>query len=153
MLVRKAEPIPFECVVRGYLAGSGWREYKKTQCICGIRLPSGLKEAEKLLQPIFTPATKEIDRHDTNVTLEFMEEKLGKNLARKLKEINLALYDKASKHAELRGIIIADTKFEFGRLDGEIDELLTPDSSRFWPKDEYQPGKAQPSFDKQFVRD
>jgi phosphoribosylaminoimidazole-succinocarboxamide synthase len=156
MLVKKANPIPVECVVRGYLSGSGWKEYKDSQSICGIRLPKGLKESEKLPEPIFTPSTKEDIGHDINVTQEYVEKTVGKDTADKLKTISIALYKKASDYAESKGIIIADTKFEFG-FNGEeiilIDEVLTPDSSRFWPKDEYSPGKSQPSFDKQFVRD
>ncbi|MBC7190031.1 phosphoribosylaminoimidazolesuccinocarboxamide synthase, partial [Candidatus Aerophobetes bacterium] len=156
MLVRKAEVIPIECVVRGYLAGSGWKEYKKTRSVCGIKLPEGLREADKLPEPIFTPATKEEVGHDINVTQEYVEKKFGRDTAEKLKELSIALYKKASKYAESKGIIIADTKFEFGKIADEIiliDELLTPDSSRFWPKEGYEPGKSQPSFDKQFVRD
>jgi len=156
MLVKKTESIPVECVVRGYLSGSGWKEYKETQSICGINLPAGLKESEKLPEPIFTPATKEDAGHDINVTQEYIEEKIGKDVAATLKDISIALYRKASEYAESRGIIISDTKFEFGKLGGEIiliDELLTPDSSRFWPMDEYKPGRPQKSFDKQFVRD
>ena len=156
MLVQKAEPIPVECVVRGYLAGSGWKEYEKSQSICGIKLPEGLKQADKLPEPIFTPATKEERGHDINVRQEDIEKEIGKNTAGKLKEISIALYKKASEYAETKGIIIADTKFEFGFYKGEIiliDELLTPDSSRFWPKDKYSAGKSQASFDKQFVRD
>ena len=156
VLVRKAEPIPLECVVRGYLAGSGWKEYQETQSICGIKLPKGLREADKLPQAIFTPATKEDVGHDVNVTQEYIEKEMGKDIATKLKDVSIALYEKASEYAETRGIIIADTKFEFGKIGEEIiliDEVLTPDSSRFWPKDEYAPGKSQPSFDKQFVRD
>ena len=156
MLVKKADPIPVECVVRGYLAGSGWKEYQETGSICGIKLPQGLREADKLPQAIFTPATKEQVGHDVNVTQEYIEKELGKHIVTKLKDVSLALYKKASEYAETRGIIIADTKFEFGKI-GEkiilIDEVLTPDSSRFWPKDEYSPGKSQLSFDKQFVRD
>ena len=156
MLVKKAKPIPVECVVRGYLSGSGWKEYKEMQSICGVRLPKGLKESEKLPEPIFTPATKEDIGHDINVTQEHIEKTVGKDTANKLKTISLTLYKKASEYAASKGIIIADTKFEFG-FSGEeiilIDEVLTPDSSRFWPKDEYSPGKSQPSFDKQFVRD
>jgi len=155
-LVKKATTIPVECVVRGYLAGSGWKEYQKTQSVCGVNLPSGLVESDKLPEPIFTPSTKEEEGHDINVTQEFVEKQIGKDVASKLKEISIALYLKASKHAESRGIIIADTKFEFGYLDGEIiliDEVLTPDSSRFWIKDKYQPGKSQDSLDKQYVRD
>jgi len=156
MLVKKANPIPVECVVRGYLSGSGWKEYKETQSICGVNLPKGLKESEKLPEPIFTPATKENIGHDINVTQEHIEKTVGKDTADKLKTISLTLYKKASEYAASRGIIIADTKFEFG-FSGEeiilIDEVLTPDSSRFWPKDKYSPDKSQPSFDKQFVRD
>ena len=156
MLVKKADPIPVECVVRGYLAGSGWKEYRETQTICGIKLPGGLQEADKLPEPIFTPSTKEQEGHDINVTQRYIEESIGKDIATRLKDISIALYKKAARYAEERGIIIADTKFEFGKAGDEIiliDELLTPDSSRFWPKDGYVPGKGQPSFDKQFVRD
>jgi len=156
MLVKKAKPLPVECVVRGYLSGSAWKEYQKTQSICGIKLPKGLKESDRLPQAIFTPATKEDIGHDINVTEEFIEKELGKEITQKLKEISLAIYNKASIYAEEKGIIIADTKFEFGIYEGEIiliDEILTPDSSRFWPKDQYRPGRPQVSFDKQFVRD
>ncbi len=156
MLVKKARSIPVECVVRGYLSGSGWKEYQKTQSICGIKLPEGLQESDKLPEAIFTPATKEDVGHDINVSQEYVEEELGKDITVRLKEISLALYRKASEYAESKGIIIADTKFEFGIYHDKIiliDEVLTPDSSRFWPKDQYQPGKSQPSFDKQFVRD
>lgn len=157
MLVKKVKPVPVECVVRGYLAGSGWKEYKMSQSICGIKLPAALKESDKLPQPIFTPATKEDVGHDVNVTQEFVEKELGEKVGQKLKNISLALYEKASKYAQTKGIIIADTKFEFGFDDNNqlilIDEVLTPDSSRFWPKDGYKPGGPQPSFDKQFVRD
>jgi len=156
MLVKKAKPIPVECVVRGYLSGSGWKEYKETQSICGIKLPDGLREADKLPEPIFTPATKEDVGHDINITQEYIEKEIGKDIATKLKDISITLYKKASEYAKSKGIIIADTKFEFGNVGNEIiliDELLTPDSSRFWPKDEYEPGRSQPSFDKQFVRD
>ena len=156
MIVKKAKPLPVECVVRGYLAGSGWKEYRKTQSVCGIPLPNGLRESSKLPEPLFTPATKEEMGHDLNVTQEYIEREIGQEIATRLKEISISLYKKANAYAENRGIIIADTKFEFGMIDGEIiliDELLTPDSSRFWPKDEYTPGKGQPSFDKQFVRD
>ena len=156
MLVKKAKPIPVECVVRGYLSGSGWKEYQRSQSICGIKLPKGLRESDRLPQPIFTPATKEEAGHDVNVTQEYIEDAIGKDITGKLKDISLQIYKKASQYAQDRGIIIADTKFEFG-LDNEkvilIDEVLTPDSSRFWPKEEYEPGRAQPSFDKQFVRD
>jgi phosphoribosylaminoimidazole-succinocarboxamide synthase len=156
MLVKKACPIPVECVVRGYLSGSGWKEYKETQSICGIKLPKGLEESDRLPEPIFTPATKEDVGHDVNVTQGYIEKEIGKEIAMGLKDVSIALYKKASRYAESKGIIIADTKFEFANLGEEIiliDELLTPDSSRFWPKDEYSPGKSQPSFDKQFVRD
>lgn len=156
MLVKKSEPIPVECVVRGYLSGSGWKEYKKTQSICGVKLPAGLKESAKLPEPIFTPSTKEETGHDINVTQKHIEDSIGKELAGKLKEISIAIYKKASEYARTRGIIIADTKFEFGMHEGRlilIDEALTPDSSRFWPADGYQPGGPQASFDKQFVRD
>ncbi len=156
MVVKKARPIPVECVVRGYLSGSGWKEYQKTKSICGIKLPEGLKESDKLPRPIFTPATKEEVGHDINVTQEHIERELGRDITERLQEISLALYIKASGYAVSKGIIIADTKFEFGFYDNEIiliDEVLTPDSSRFWPKDEYRPGSSQPSFDKQFVRD
>ena len=156
MLVKKAKPIPVECVVRGYLGGSGWKEYKKNQSVCGIKLPGGLQESGKLPEPIFTPATKEQEGHDINVSQEFIEKEIGQDIAAKLKEISISLYLKASKYAESRGIIIADTKFEFGWVDDKIiliDEVLTPDSSRFWLKDKYQPGKSPDSLDKQYVRD
>ncbi len=157
LLVKKASPLPFECIVRGYLSGSGWKEYCKTQTVCGIKLPAGLKESDKLAEPIFTPSTKAEEGHDVNVDQAFVEKTLGKVLADKVKTVSIALYKRASEYAESRGIIIADTKFEFGTLsDGKlilIDEVLTPDSSRFWPKDQYKAGGAQPSFDKQFVRD
>ncbi len=156
MLVKKAKPLPVECVVRGYLSGSGWKEYKDTQSICGVKLPKGLKESDKLPEPIFTPATKEDVGHDINVTQKYIERMIGEDVATKLKAISMALYEKANRYAESKGIIIADTKFEFGFSCDEIiliDEVLTPDSSRFWPKDSYAPGKSQPSFDKQFVRD
>lgn len=156
MLVRKAKPIPVECIVRGYLSGSGWKEYQQSQSICGIKLPAGLIESDKLPEPIFTPSTKEDTGHDINVSQEYVEQGLGKEITAQLKELSLALYNKASEFAESKGIIIADTKFEFGLYQNKImliDEVLTPDSSRFWPKDQYQPGIPQPSFDKQFVRD
>jgi len=156
MLVRKAKPIPVECVVRGYLAGSAWKEYQENCSICGIRLHKGLKESDRLPEPIFTPATKEEVGHDMNVTQDYIEKGLGKEIAARLKDLSLFLYKKAAQYAESKGIIIADTKFEFGRTDNGIiliDEVLTPDSSRFWPKDGYKPGRGQPSFDKQFVRD
>ena len=156
MLVKKASPIPVECIVRGYLSGSGWKEYQKQQSICGIKLPQGLKESDKLPEPIFTPSTKEDAGHDINVSQAFVEKAIGKDITEKLQTTSIALYNKASSYAESKGIIIADTKFEFGMYNGEmilIDEVLTPDSSRFWPKNQYKPGGPQPSFDKQFVRD
>ncbi len=156
MLVKKAKPIPVECIVRGYLSGSGWKEYQQSQSICGIKLPAGLKESDKLPEPIFTPSTKEDVGHDINVSQDFVEKELGKEITSELRRLSLALYLKASAYAESKGIIIADTKFEFGLYQDKIiliDEVLTPDSSRFWPKDQYRPGQAQPSFDKQFVRD
>jgi len=156
MLVKKAEPFLFECVVRGYLSGSGWKEYAENQTVCGINLPKGLKESDKLPEPIFTPATKAEEGHDINVSQEYMKKEIGKDITEQLKEISIALYNKAAHYAEELGIIIADTKFEFGKINDEItliDEVFTPDSSRFWPKGKYEPGKAQPSFDKQFVRD
>jgi len=156
MLVKKTNPISFECVVRGYLAGSGHKEYKKSQSICGIKLPAGLKENSKLPEPIFTPATKEEVGHDINVSSAYIEEKLGKKTSAFLKEASLKIYKKCADYAETKGIIIADTKFEFG-FDGDkiilIDEVLTPDSSRFWPKAQFTPGSPQASYDKQFVRD
>jgi phosphoribosylaminoimidazole-succinocarboxamide synthase len=157
MLVAKAEPLPVECVVRGYLSGSGWEEYKKTGRVCGIGLPKGLAESAKLKEPIFTPATKaEVGLHDENIPFERAEKAVGKDLAGQLRSLSVAIYKKARDFAEQRGILIADTKMEFGMKDGElilIDELLTPDSSRFWPRDDYRPGSSQRSFDKQFLRD
>jgi phosphoribosylaminoimidazole-succinocarboxamide synthase len=157
MLVVKTEVLPVECVVRGYLSGSGWEEYQKTGEVCGIKLPKGLRESSKLEEPIFTPATKaEIGLHDENVAFEKVEKTVGKDLARKVRSISLAIYKKARDFAEARGILIADTKMEFGVKAEKlilIDELLTPDSSRFWPENEYQPGGPQKSFDKQFLRD
>ncbi len=156
MLVKKAQGLPVECVVRGYLSGSGWNEYRKSGSICGIKLPAGLRESDKLPEPIFTPSTKEDVGHDINVSEGYVEGQLGKGVTDTLKKTSIALYEKASRFAESKGIIIADTKFEFGIYDGKIiliDEALTPDSSRFWPKDQYKPGGPQPSFDKQFVRD
>lgn len=157
MLVRKAEVLPIECVVRGYLSGSGWEEYRKTGEVCGIPLPKGLLESSKLEEPIFTPATKaEMGLHDENISFEKVEKIVGKARAKKLRSLSLATYKKARDFAEGRGIIIADTKMEFGVKGRKlilIDELLTPDSSRFWPKDAYQPGGPQKSFDKQFLRD
>ena len=157
MLVVKADPIPIECVVRGYLSGSGWEEYRKTGEICGISLPKGLVESVKLEEPIFTPATKaEAGLHDENINFERVEKAVGEDLAQRLKSLSIAIYKMARSFAEGRGILIADTKMEFGMRDGRlllIDELLTPDSSRFWPKKEYRPGHSQKSFDKQFLRD
>jgi phosphoribosylaminoimidazole-succinocarboxamide synthase len=157
MLVRKAEPLSVECIVRGYLSGSGWKSYLESGSLCGIRLPEGLQESGRLPEPLFTPSTKaDIGAHDENISFEQVEDMLGKDLSFRLKDVSLAIYKKAVEFAEPRGIIIADTKFEFGLIDGElvlIDEILTPDSSRFWPKDTYQPGGPQKSFDKQYVRD
>jgi phosphoribosylaminoimidazole-succinocarboxamide synthase len=156
MLVMKTEPLAVECVVRGYLSGSGWKEYKEKQSICGIGLPAGLSESERLPEAVFTPSTKEDKGHDVNVNQKYVEMLVGKETSERLRQASLALYKKASEYALKRGIIIADTKFEFGIHNGKIiliDEVLTPDSSRFWPKDQYKPGEPQPSFDKQFVRD
>lgn len=157
MLVKKARPLPIECIVRGYLSGSGWKEYQKTGSICGINLPAGLAESAKLPGPVFTPSTKAAaGMHDQNIPLSEVKKLIGEEKTEQAAQLSLRLYEKASSIAEKKGIIIADTKFEFGLLDGSlilIDEVLTPDSSRFWPQDQYQPGKGQPSFDKQFVRD
>lgn len=156
MIARKAQVIPFECVVRGYLEGSGWREYQQTGSVCGIKLPSGLKQCDRLPEPIFTPATKAESGHDENVSFEVMAGAIGNELANQLRELSLSVYSQGSQLAESKGILIADTKFEWGWCDGMvilIDEVLTPDSSRFWPKSDYQPGKSQPSFDKQYVRE
>jgi phosphoribosylaminoimidazole-succinocarboxamide synthase len=156
MLVRRTEPIRFECVVRGYLSGSGWKDYQKTSSVCGIALPPGLVESARLPEPIFTPATKAESGHDENISFEEMAGHLGAERADQLRDTSIEIYRRAAAYAEQRGIIIADTKFEFGLLGDEliwIDEALTPDSSRFWPADQYAPGGAQPSFDKQFVRD
>jgi phosphoribosylaminoimidazole-succinocarboxamide synthase len=156
MLVSKAQMIDIECVARGYLSGSGWKEYQQTGAVCGIKLPSGLKESDKLPEPIFTPATKALSGHDENISIEEMAKRTGKDLAEKLRDLTLKIYKTAADYAAGRGIIIADTKFEFGHTPQGLilaDEVLTPDSSRFWPADKYQPGKAQESFDKQFVRD
>ncbi len=156
MLVKKAKPILVECVVRGYLSGSGWKDYQKSGSVCGIELPAGLKESEKLPGPLFTPSTKADAGHDVNISQEEMKKEVGNKVFRTLKEASLKIYKKARDYAESKGIIIADTKFEFGVADGKIilmDEVLTPDSSRFWPVDGYNPGKGQKSFDKQFVRD
>lgn len=156
MLVKKATPFPVECVVRGYLSGSGWKEYQTKQSVCGISLPKGLVESSKLPEPIFTPATKASSGHDENISLESMARLVGTAQSKRLRNYSLSIYSKASQYAASRGIIIADTKFEFGLYNGEtllIDELLTPDSSRFWPAKEYSGGRTQKSFDKQFVRD
>ncbi|MGC8990193.1 MAG: phosphoribosylaminoimidazolesuccinocarboxamide synthase [Verrucomicrobiia bacterium] len=156
MLVKKAKPLPVECVVRGYLAGSGWKEYRASQTVCGIKLPPGLREADELPEPIFTPATKAETGHDENISFDRVESLLGSNLANQVRDYSLTLYRSARDYARDRGIIIADTKFEFGLHNGQlilIDEVLTPDSSRFWPADTYEPGRSQASFDKQFVRD
>jgi len=156
MIVRKAKVIPVECVVRGYLAGSGWKEYKESRTICGIRLPEGLLESSKLQRPIFTPTTKADEGHDMNITFGQMSEMVGERLAERLLSLSINIYEKACAVAEKRGIIIADTKFEFGLIDGEIiivDEALTPDSSRFWSKKSYKAGESQDSYDKQIVRD
>jgi len=156
MVVKKAKVIPVECVVRGYLSGSGWKDYKETGGICGIKLPGGLLESSKLERPIFTPTTKAEAGHDMSVSFQELVNIIGNSLANTLMELSIKVYEKACTVAEERGIIIADTKFEFGLLDGEIiiiDEILTPDSSRFWSKKEYKPGMAQDSYDKQVVRD
>jgi len=156
MLVLKTKPLPVECVVRGYLSGSGWKEYKQKQSICSIKLPPGLKESDKLEEPIFTPSTKADVGHDQNVNQEYIEGLIGRDMAEKLKNISIEIYKRARDYALQKGIIIADTKFEFGIYNNQviiIDEALTPDSSRFWPLESYRPGQSQPSFDKQFVRD
>ena len=156
MIVKKARPLPIECVVRGYLAGSGWKEYRKSQTVCGIKLPPGLQESSELTEPIFTPATKAESGHDENIPFEEAVKLTGQDIAEQARAASLKIYSEGRAYARQRGIIIADTKFEFGLFDGKlilIDEVLTPDSSRFWPADEYQPGRGQPSFDKQFVRD
>lgn len=156
MIVKKCQVIPFECVVRGYISGSGWKEYKSKKSVCGIALPAGLKESQKLSEPIFTPATKAEAGHDENVDFNYMAYKVGKSMAKKLRQLSLKLYSSAASYAFDKGIIIADTKFEFGIYEGDIlliDEALTPDSSRFWPKADFKAGQSQASFDKQFVRD
>lgn len=157
MFVQRTDPVPIECVARGYLAGSGWQEYQESETICGIKLPAGLVESAQIPEPIFTPATKEeVGDHDINITFEEMVKRIGKDLSERLREITLTIYERARRMAEPKGIIIADTKLEFGLLNGElilIDELLTPDSSRFWPADDYNPGGPQHAFDKQFLRD
>jgi phosphoribosylaminoimidazole-succinocarboxamide synthase len=162
MIVKKAKPLAIECIVRGYLSGSGWKEYKKSQTVCGIKLPAGLVESSELPEPIFTPSTKAEAGHDENISFEQAEKIVGKELAAQARDLSLAIYKAGRDYARQRGIIIADTKFEFGVCGGDasspsqlilIDEVMTPDSSRFWPADQYAPGKGQPSFDKQFVRD
>lgn len=156
MLVKKTKPLPVECIVRGYLSGSGWKEYRKSNSVCGIKLPLGLNESDRLPEPIFTPSTKADVGHDQNVSQDYIEELIGKDTAGRIARASIYIYQQASDYALSRGIIIADTKFEFGIYNNEvilIDEVLTPDSSRFWPADEYLPGRAQVSFDKQFVRD
>jgi phosphoribosylaminoimidazole-succinocarboxamide synthase len=157
MLVKKAEPLPIECVVRGYISGSGWKSYQETGSVCGIRLSEGLVESAKLPEPIFTPSTKaEIGSHDINIDFDEATRKVGRAIAEKARDLSIAIYNKGAEISIAKGIIIADTKFEFGILDGDlilIDEILTPDSSRFWPEDSYSPGGAQKSFDKQYLRD
>ena len=156
MIVQKARRIDVECVVRGYITGSGWKEYRKYGSVCGIPLPEGLIEAQRLPETIFTPTTKAETGHDENISFETVAEMIGGDLAAEIRDLTIAVYEKARSYAETRGIIIADTKFEFGRVNGKtilIDEILSPDSSRFWPRSEYRPGGSQPSFDKQFVRD
>jgi len=157
MLVKKTEPLPIECVVRGYISGSGWKSYQESETVCGIALPAGLRESDKLPQPIFTPSTKEeLGAHDINIDFDETVRRIGSDLAARVKELSLAIYQKGADMADQRNIIIADTKFEFGKVGDDlilIDEVLTPDSSRFWPKETYQPGGAQKSFDKQYLRD
>jgi len=156
MLVRKAQPLPIECIVRGYLAGSAWKEYRQSGTVAGLRLPAGLRESDELPEPIFTPSTKAQEGHDQNILFDEACRILGEELARQVRDLSLRIYTEARAYARQRGILIADTKFEFGLAAGTlmlIDEVLTPDSSRFWPADQYQPGRPQPSFDKQFVRD
>jgi phosphoribosylaminoimidazole-succinocarboxamide synthase len=156
MIVKKTKPLQVECVVRGYLAGSGWKEYQQSQSVCGIKLPPNLKQASQLPEPIFTPSTKAETGHDENIDMRRCAEILGDDLANRVKTLSLEIYSRGRDHAAARGIIVADTKFEFGTVDGDlllIDECLTPDSSRFWPMDEYAVGQSPPSFDKQFVRD
>ncbi|MDL1958827.1 MAG: phosphoribosylaminoimidazolesuccinocarboxamide synthase [Deltaproteobacteria bacterium] len=157
MLVKEAKPLPVECIVRGYIAGSGWKDYLRTGSVCGIKLPEGMLESQQLPRPIFTPSTKaDAGSHDENISLEQVRKLLDKAVAEKARDISIRLYKIAADYARERGVIIADTKFELGVSDGElilIDEVLTPDSSRFWPAEDYNPGRSQPSFDKQFVRD
>jgi len=155
MLVRKAMPLPIECIVRGYISGSGWKDYRKTGGVCGIPLPEGLRESERLDEPIFTPSTKAEQGHDINISFDEAVRLVGMDTAQKVRDLSIEIYSQARAYAETRGIIIADTKFEFGMLDGRIiliDEVMTPDSSRFWPMDDYEPGRSQKSYDKQFVR-
>jgi phosphoribosylaminoimidazole-succinocarboxamide synthase len=156
MIVKKAKPLAIECIVRGYLSGSGWKEYKQSHTVCGIKLPAGLTESAELPEPIFTPSTKAEAGHDENISFEQAQKIIGNDLATQARDLSLKIYGAGRDYARQRGIIIADTKFEFGLSDGGlilIDEVMTPDSSRFWPADQYQPGRGQPSFDKQFVRD
>ena len=156
MLVKKAEVFPIECIVRGYISGSAWKSYKKDKTVCGIKLPEGMIESEQFEEPLFTPSTKADEGHDINISFEKMKKIIGEANAEKLKELSLKIYKKGSEYARKKGIIIADTKFEFGKINDEIivvDEVLTPDSSRFWPADLYEPGRSQSSFDKQYVRD
>ncbi len=156
MIIKKCEVVPFECVVRGYISGSGWEEYKTKNNVCGIELPLNLKQSDKLDQPLFTPATKAESGHDENVSFDYMKKEIGEDLANKIREISVAIYNKAAQYAREKGVIIADTKFEFGMCGNKlilVDEVLTPDSSRFWPESEYEAGRPQMSFDKQFVRD
>src|SRR5580700_479019 len=156
MLCKKTRPLPIECVVRGYLSGSGWKDYRATGKICGIALPPGLRESERLPEPIFTPSTKATEGHDENISFDEAARRIGGELAERVRAVSLEIYRRATAYAEPRGIILADTKFEFGLVEGNliwIDEALTPDSSRFWPADGYQPGRTQPSYDKQYVRD
>ncbi len=157
VLVRKTIVVPIECVVRGYLAGSGWKEYQAQGTVCGVQLPKGLQESDRLPEPIFTPATKaEVGDHDENISFERMGKEVGTELAEQLRSRSIEIYQRGVEHAQSAGILLADTKFEFGQVDGElilIDEVMTPDSSRFWPADQYEPGRSQSSFDKQFVRD
>jgi phosphoribosylaminoimidazole-succinocarboxamide synthase len=156
MVVRKTQPLPIECVVRGYVSGSGWKDYRSTGKICGIALPAGLQESDRLPEPIFTPATKAATGHDENISFEQAASLIGKELAERVRAVSIEIYQRAAAYAAPRGILVADTKFEFGLLGNQliwIDEALTPDSSRFWPAAQYKPGGAQPSFDKQFVRD
>ncbi len=156
MLCRKTEALPVECVVRGYLSGSGWKDYRATGSICSLRLPPGLRESDRLPEPMFTPATKAASGHDENISFDEVVRRVGEKRAEELRAVSLEIYRRATAYAEPRGILLADTKFEFGLLEGKlmwIDEALTPDSSRFWPAESYRPGQAQPSFDKQYVRD